>query len=252
MLAASGPGAAPELAAGGRAIAVVVDFGTGQGLPASFSLCVHEPAGATDAQALADALAARGLSSPTYSSAGLLCSIAGFPAGGCGTRAPGGYSYWAYFHGGSRWTYATDGPAERGADPGVPEGWRFEPNGHGNPSDAPPGASSTPSSVCPSTTPPSTAAPTGVVTTTSAPRSVGQPTATTTTPSSTTSTSSPTAALAPPRPTTPASAHLAQGAPAGTTTSSPSSSTSVGTLLAAGILVVLLGAGAVLLRRRRS
>jgi hypothetical protein len=242
------PGAAPALAAGERTIAVVVDFGSGQGLPQSFSLCVREPAGATDAQALADALASRGLATPTYSSAGLLCTIAGFPATGCGARAPGGYSYWAYFHGGGRWGYATDGPAERQADPGVAQGWRFEPNGHGNPSDPAPDGPSDVASICPAASTPTTGPTTGGVTTTTAPSSVAGEATTTviTTTTSTTTRGSVVASTVPGTPTsstsrvaTPASARAAAGS-------------SAGTFLAVVVLVLLAGAGGLLVWRRRS
>lgn len=144
------PGSAPAIAAGERTIAVVVDFGAGEGLPPSFTLCVKEPPGATDAEALADALADLKRTQPSYSSSGLLCSIAGYPAAGCGTPTPSGYSYWAYFHGGvSSWTYASDGPAEHTASPATAEGWRYESNGRGNPSDPPPGGSARAAALCP-------------------------------------------------------------------------------------------------------
>jgi hypothetical protein len=241
------PGAAPALAAGERTIAVVVDFGSGQGLPSSFSLCVREPAGATDAQALADALASRGLATPTYSSAGLLCTIAGYPATGCGARAPGGYSYWAYFHGGGRWGYATDGPAERQADPGVPQGWRFEPTGHGNPSDPAPDGPSDVASICPAATTPTTV-PTGGVTTTTAPRSaVGE--ATTTDISTTTTTTTPGTVAATTAPDASTTSTLRTAMPASARVATGSS---VGTFLAVVVLVLLAGAGGVLVWRRRS
>ena len=237
------PGAAPAMAAGERTIAVVVDFGVGEGLPHSFTLCVKEPAGATDAQALADALATRKLQQSTYSSSGLLCSIAGYPSTGCGVPTSAGYSYWAYFHGSAQgWSYASDGPAERTASPGTSEGWRFERDGRGNPSDQVPTGPSSPTALCPSSTEtPSTTLP-AVSTTTAA------------TPDPLSATASSTTTSVPSRPTsttTPSVVHeaAARTAAAHQHASSPVSSSGMVTVAAVGILV-LLGIVALVLRRR--
>ena len=238
------PGAAPAMAAGERTIAVVVDFGVGEGLPHSFTLCVKEPAGATDAQALADALATRKLQQSNYSSSGLLCSIAGYPSTGCGVPTSAGYSYWAYFHGGAAgWSYASDGPAERTASPGTAEGWRFERDGRGNPSDQVPTGPSSPTALCPSSTEtPSTTVP--AVTTTTAATPVPLP-----------ATASSTTTSAPSRPTstttTPSVVHeaAARTAAAHEHASSPGSSSAMVTVAAVGLLA-LLGVVALVLRRR--
>ena len=237
------PGAAPAMAAGERTIAVVVDFGAGEGLPASFTLCVKEPAGATDAQALADALTTAKLRQSTYSSSGLLCSIAGYPSTGCGVPTSAGYSYWAYFHGSAQgWSYASDGPAERTASPGTSEGWRFERDGRGNPSDQVPTGPSSPTALCPSSTEtPSTTLP-AVSTTTAA------------TPDPLSATASSTTTSVPSRPTsttTPSVVHeaAARTAAAHQHASSPGSSSGMVTVAAVGILV-LLGIVALVLRRR--
>ena len=237
------PGAAPAMAAGERTIAVVVDFGVGEGLPQSFTLCVKEPAGATDAQALADALATRKLQQSNYSSSGLLCSIAGYPSTGCGVPTSAGYSYWAYFHGSAQgWSYASDGPAERTASPGTSEGWRFERDGRGNPSDQVPTGPSSPTALCPSSTEtPSTTLP-AVSTTTAA------------TPDPLSATASSTTTSVPSRPTsttTPSVVHeaAARTAAAHQHASSPVSSSGMVTVAAVGILV-LLGIVALVLRRR--
>ena len=243
------PGAAPALGAAERTIAVVVEFGSGQGLPASFALCVKEPSGATDAQALTDALVSQGLPAPTYSSAGLLCTSAGYPSTGCGARAPGGYSYWAYFHGGSsRWTYATDGPAERRADPAVPEGWRFEPSGHGNPSDAAPDRPSATASICPSTASPANQ-PASPASTTIPPSTVGLTTTTTTISASTATTT-----MAPPAATVPVTRVIDRTAerPAAPAAVRPSAGSLTGTMVAVAALGLLITVGVVLTRRRRS
>jgi MYXO-CTERM domain-containing protein len=237
------PGAAPATAAGERTIAVVVDFGVGEGLPASFTLCVKEPAGATDAQALADALATRKLQQSTYSSSGLLCSIAGYPSTGCGVPTSAGYSYWAYFHGSAAgWSYASDGPAERTAAPGTAEGWRFERDGRGNPSDQVPTGPSSPTALCPSSTEtPSTTLP--AVTTTTAATPVPLPAT-----ASSTTTSSPSHSTST---TTPSVVHeaAARTAAAHEHASSPGSSSGMVTVAAGGLLA-LLGVVALVLRRR--
>ncbi len=237
------PGAAPALAAGERTIAVVVDFGAGEGLPASFTLCVKEPSGATDAQALADALTTAKLRQSTYSSSGLLCSIAGYPSTGCGVPTSSGYSYWAYFHGGAEgWSYASDGPAERTASPGTAEGWRFERDGRGNPSDQVPPGPSGPAALCPSSTETTSTTLPAVTTTTEA-----TPVPISATASSTT-TSQP---LPPTSTTTPSVVHeaAARTAAAHEHSSSPASASAMVTVAAVGLLAVL-GVVALVLRRR--
>ena len=144
------PGAAPAVAATTRVIAVAIEFGSGHGLPVSLIECVHEPSGATDAQALSDALAAAHLQTVTFASSGLLCSIGGIPIAGCGTQTGSSYSYWAYFHGDAAgWHYANDGPAERSASPAEAEGWRYEDPGTGTPADPAPRTASSTTALCP-------------------------------------------------------------------------------------------------------
>ena len=80
---------------------------------------------------------------PRYADSGLLCAIDGYPTTGCGTESDGHYNYWAYWHGGARWLYANDGPAEWTVSKGDVEGWRFEPDGSASPADPPPRTPST-------------------------------------------------------------------------------------------------------------
>jgi len=157
------PGTVSALAAGAQTIAVVIDFGNGQ---SPEIVCASTSNGASDAQALTNAMTQMGQAAPTFASTGLLCSIAGYPTSGCGSSAASHYAYWAYFHGtSSGWSYAHNGPAEQAATAPVAEGWRFESNGTGGSSDPAPASSSNAATLCPvtpvSTTTPSTTVPQG-------------------------------------------------------------------------------------------
>ena len=141
------PGVAQATSAGSHVVVVVVDFadGTHQSLVG----CVKEPQGATDAQALADVLRSNGAAQSRFSSSGLLCGIDNVPSSGCGVETQAGYQYWAYFHGSaSKWRYANDGPAEHVAVSNEAVGFRFEPNGKGNPTDLPPSESANQAVLC--------------------------------------------------------------------------------------------------------
>ena len=244
-LGAALPGATPALAAGARGIALVIQLGEGR--DSIIDLCVAEPAGVSGAQALADGLRQAGLAAPTYATSGLLCSIAGRPATGCGVRTAAGYQYWAYFHGSaSGWTYAADGPGTHLASPDSAEGWRFEGAGSGHPNDPGPVVAADPVAVCAAAHPvPPTTAP---VPTTSAPPVVDHTggVATTTTAATTTTTVHPgvmttvgeVSARQHPRV---AAAHDAVA---------PGSSSSWGALSGVALLCVVLGAGIVIWRRR--
>ena len=122
-------------AASDVAVAFVVDFG---GTSGQVSGCVTVPASDNGYAALAAFASQEHLAVPTYASSGLLCSIGGIPATGCGQATPGGYVYWSYFRGGTgRWAYASSG-AFASVTPGDVEGWRFQDPGTGNPNDPPP------------------------------------------------------------------------------------------------------------------
>jgi hypothetical protein len=122
-------------------VPVVVDFGTSSDRAVSVS-CMPVADGATGSDVLAARATALRAAAPVYAISGLLCSIDGYPVSGCGVRNGSDYAYWAYFHGGSRWTYASNGPAENVVRPGDVEGWRFEPDGTASPTDPPPRAAS--------------------------------------------------------------------------------------------------------------
>jgi len=127
-------------------VAVVVDPGTGSGVSA---VCI--PAASTDNGATVLAARARllGTPQPRYNAAGLLCAIDGVPATGCGTRTTGHYAYWSYWHAANgQWSYASIGPAASRVDVDVVEGWRFQPDGTGLPTDPPPRGPATASAVC--------------------------------------------------------------------------------------------------------
>ena len=170
-------------------VPVVVDMG-GVSDEAEVS-CISVATGSNDADVLSARAKLLGLPSPRYAVSGLLCAIDGYPATGCGQQSGTHYAYWAYFHGGSSWTYAGEGPASWTVSAGDVEGWRFEPQGSATPADPPPRSPSDSETLCPASVPPTT---------------------TTTTPSSTTPSTSPTTTAA-------AAATGASGGPGG----SPSS-----------------------------
>ena len=139
-------------------VAVVIDFGDGVSVA-----CVPVRDSSTGADVLAARARQLGTPPPRYESSGLLCGIDGRPATGCGTHTDTRYAYWAYFHGGGSWAYASSGPGSWRVRSGSVEGWRFEPDGSGTPSDPPPRASSSHDALCspvPSTTIPATTTPT--------------------------------------------------------------------------------------------
>jgi hypothetical protein len=142
-------------------VPIVVDFGSAT---SRISVtCVAVPTGSTGSDVLAKRAAVLGTSQPVYSSSGLLCQIDGYPSSGCGTQSGSHYAYWAYFHGGKRWTYANDGPAENDVGPGDVEGWRFEPDGSASPSDPAPRTASSVSGLEATASAPTTSTTTTVI-----------------------------------------------------------------------------------------
>ena len=238
------PGAAPALAAGGRGIAIVIQLGEGE--QSIIDLCIHEPQGVTGAQALADGLRDAGLAQPTYATTGLLCSIAGHPATGCGVHAASGYQYWSYFHGSSSgWTYASDGPGTHVASPDAVEGWRFQSAGTGHPNDPAPVVDANPAAICAA----SRASQPAPTTTTSPPDTTlpaGGVASSTSTPTTSTTTTAP-------APTTVPVGKVAERrriAADARSSAQPPSGSPWGTVGAGAILIGLLGFSLVLWRRR--
>ncbi len=280
-LAAAGPdallpfrdvaGAAAEVS-----VAFVVDFGGGA---APVVGCVKVPAGDNGYAALAAFATQENQATPVYNSSGLLCSINGVPGNApavCGERVPGGYDYWAYWHGGTgSWSYAGTG-AFATVQSGDVEGWRYENPGNSNPTDARPGATPDYAAICgvtptsPSTTTagsPSTTAAGPTVTvppagaahpsTPSAAPSEPVPVPTTGVPS-TSSTTGPSASSSAP-PSVPASGVTAAGPSsqpsalsATPTANDQSGGGSATPLIVGGLLVLLLASGAVFGWRRRT
>lgn len=161
--AAGGPADCAAADTGVRA-RLVIDFGilaAEQGAPASASSqCTSVPAGANGFKVLE-----AGGHTYRVNSSDLLCAVDGYPAGNeCGDRTADGYRYWAYFSGGSKWTYSGIGPGFRGAGEGAVDGWHFV-SGKGNPTDPPPNASPQSCAPTPTTRPPTTAAVTTAPTT---------------------------------------------------------------------------------------
>jgi hypothetical protein len=145
-------------------IAVVVDFGDGSPVSA---VCV--PASSTDngASVLAARAEALGTTAPRFNSSGLLCAIDGTPSEGCGEQTGSKYAYWSYWHGSPDtvppWSYSNVGPGGSRVHATTVEGWRFQPEGAGNPSDPAPRGSADPAATCapPSQSPTTTSAPEG-------------------------------------------------------------------------------------------
>ena len=156
-----------HLASGQSVVAVVADFGGANGK--IIVTCVVTRPGDSGAQVLAEQAALLGYPAPRYdeSGSGLLCAIDGYPTSGCGTQLGDHYAYWAYWHGGKRWQYASGGAGEWKVSTGDVEGWRFEPDGSATPADPPPRV---PSSSAALEMPAKAAQ-----TTTSSPPSTGQP-----------------------------------------------------------------------------
>lgn len=158
----------PKAGKGEVVVPIVVDFGTDA--DKITVTCVAMKDGSNGADVLQARAALLHTAQPVYASSGLLCSIDGYPTNGCGTSTSGHYAYWAYFHGGSKWTYANDGPAENVVSKGDVEGWRFEPDGSASSADPPPRAPSSAASLedAPSAPPSTTTTTTSPETTTTA------------------------------------------------------------------------------------
>ena len=140
----------PAACADENTFAIVVDFGSDPGAPSANTVtCVPVDSDDTAADALATRARMLGRPSPRYNNAGLLCSIDGFPEGGCGERTSAGYRYWSYWFGGDAWSYASTGPAFHRAKPGGVVGWRFQPAGTATASDPPPRSSARFAELCP-------------------------------------------------------------------------------------------------------
>jgi hypothetical protein len=139
-------------AAGAVHVAVVVDIGSGSSVSA---VCIASGDRDNGAMLLAARASMLGTPQPRYNSSGLLCAIDGVPATGCGERVNGRYAYWSYWHGSNgAWTYATIGPASTRVDPGVVEGWRWQPDGAASPVDPPPRVAPVATAICKSAPPP--------------------------------------------------------------------------------------------------
>lgn len=129
-------------------VAFVVDFG---GTVGTVSGCVTVPTDDSGYEALAAFVAQEHLAAPTYDSSGLLCSIGGVPASGCGQTVANGYLYWSYFTASASqpsWTYATTGAFAPVATGDV-EGWRFQDPGTGRAGDPPPRSAPDYAALCP-------------------------------------------------------------------------------------------------------
>ena len=125
--AAPGAPCSPS-AGGGTRVAVVIDTGTSAVPDAR---CFEVNASVRNG---AEFLAARAqilnTPPPTYDRSGLLCSIDGYPATGCGEQTGNSYAYWSYWDGRSgSWVFSNTGPASRRMTNSSVEGWRFQTEG---------------------------------------------------------------------------------------------------------------------------
>jgi len=264
-------------AAGDVHIAVVVDAGSGGTVSA---VCVPGSSSDNGATILAARASMLGTPQPRYSSSGLLCAIDGLPATGCGDVHGGRYAYWSYWHGsGGTWSYSNFGPGSSRVDSAIVEGWRWQPDGAGLPTDPPPRGPASAKAVCVPAPPPATAPPTTFATTTrptpvtgtspplgaqqtpSAAPPVGpraSTAASTTTPSASRASTATTTATAGGHPRTPAPvqssrssvALAARGVAAGPSTHT-SGTAPIGLIIGVS-LVVALGAGGAIAARRRA
>jgi hypothetical protein len=142
-------------AAGTTHVAIIVDLGSGSSVSA---LCVPAGSGSNGATILAAHASMLGTPQPRYGPSGLLCAIDGVPSSGCGVVQNGHYMYWSYWHGtGGSWSYSNIGPASTRADTAVVEGWRWQPEGAGRPTDPAPRGPATASAICVPPAPPATA-----------------------------------------------------------------------------------------------
>jgi hypothetical protein len=142
-------------AAGTTHVAIIVDLGSGSSVSA---LCVPAGSSSNGATILAARASMLGTPQPRYGPSGLLCAIDGVPSTGCGVVQNGHYMYWSYWHGsGGSWSYSNIGPASTGADAAVVEGWRWQPQGAGRPTDPAPRGPATASTICVPPAPPTTA-----------------------------------------------------------------------------------------------
>ncbi len=117
-------------------VVVVVDNGEG-GADRAAATCVMVPQGAKGSQVLAARAAQLGTAAPSHAGSGLLCTIDSFPASQCAETGSG--SYWANFSGtGGSWNYSNYNPFIRRVCDGDVEGWRYVVSGRGAAGDAQP------------------------------------------------------------------------------------------------------------------
>jgi MYXO-CTERM domain-containing protein len=242
-------------------VAVVVDHGAGAAVSA---VCVPASARDNGAIVLATRAAQLGVPAPRYNASGLLCSIDGTPATGCGEPHNGKYAYWSYWHGSNgKWTYAETGPASTRVDSEVIEGWRWEPDGAASASDPPPRASTDASRICvtavvttttrvvPRTTTPTTVTVAGTTVAPLVHAPVSAPGSAPVSPPAQSSTTTPTPVQHTTTTTFPPTV-LGAGVPVAATHSSSGSDPPTGLIVGIVLVAGLALAGAFVARRRRS
>jgi hypothetical protein len=239
-------------------IAIVIDFNDG---PLS-TLCLPPGSADNGASFLVARAETLGKPAPRFNSAGLLCAIDDYPdQTSCGEQTEDQYAYWSYWHGTASggWVYSDVGPASSPVVSGQVEGWRFQPNGGGNPSDPPPRFSSDPAATCTGdsgSTPTESTPPASEPSPTSPRAQSTPPTAASTTttaggaaaPESTMTSTSTSSTVASTASSSPRTTAVAAGPVR--VTERDDSGPSLGPLVAGGLLVALGVGGAVIGRRR--
>ena len=123
-----GPHTCVPAAAGQIQVAVVVDASMlPNGAKNASVTCVNLPKRSNGIDALNARARRLGVAKPRFDQSGLLCAIDGTPrAPACGDKGPDGYKYWGYYGGGTRWTFANQGPSSRALTNKSVEGWAFQ------------------------------------------------------------------------------------------------------------------------------
>ncbi len=238
--------AAPAVAAAcsqGGGVTVVVDFaslGGGQQVRCTDT----DPPSGIAALRQAGFTPTRAAQVPGY----FLCRIDGKPANDPCQRTSPEEAYWSYWHAkpGGAWSYSSSGAGDFDPPPGSVEGWAF---GAGDPPSAPPPRTAARPASSPTASP--AASPLAAV-----PRPSASPlreaAKATRAPSGSPDTAAPVASQAVPTASTPATTSAAAlRPPAGDSPTPARTSSANGALLAAGLVAMLLAAGATTFLRRR-
>jgi len=244
--ASAGPCAVSASTFAGVTVAVVVDFGDGSPVSA---VCVPADSSDNGAAVLAARAEQLGAPAPRFDSSGFVCGIDGYPSSGCGEQSGSTYAYWSYWHGSGSWEYSNVGPGGSRVHAEVVEGWRFQSQGAGNPTDPPPNGSPDHNATCvPATTTSAAAEPSPTV----IPATSPEPSTATTIPTSgSTSTTTTTTSSTGSTTTTVPAVSTSQVAAGPVRVTEKKSGSSPWPAIGAGVVIVGLVGGGVFAARRR-